>query len=377
MNDEQMKKALENATELSKLANKITNTISQSLLKMIESIRPIINQVSNIMATEFMTGFSNALSNFAADIEKVKNNPNTYFSYMKYQKNLDSMHWAWPYEIEAHELKIILENANSEKDFDALMVRFFTKDKTDSMIQEMLMNLPSRHKMMLKQAKNAFDRKDYAIANNALMTIIDNMLSEYLVNKGQGKRVGILEPIIEYYEGFPLDEVDFIFELCMLSNNIDFIFQDYRFNEKIEIKTNKKIRRHTSLHGVQYSNKKVDTLLLFNTLVNFVRSQEILKIYKSGLIVNKQNKKFAFSPVLEKKLVEKKCMDFIISTIQFDGKVDHNTLLNEMIHCIPTDTENKGKYLSMLLQKMKRANKIKCEKIDGKNYWLIFDLLSE
>lgn len=370
MNEEQMKRALTNAIEISNAVNKMTGNISRSILKVAGTIGQIFSQVSKIISTEFMTGFSNALRNFAIDIEEAKNNPNSYFNYMKYQKDLDDVHWAWPYEIEPKELKSLLENVYTEKEFDALMRKFFNKNKINKMTEEMQTALPPRHKMMLKQAKNAFDRGDYAIANNALMSIIDNMISEYLFNKGQNKRVGVLEPIIKFYEGFPLGEVDFIFELCMLSNNINFIFQDYRFDEKVEIKTNKKIRRHPSLHGVRYSNKKTDALLLFNTLINLIQQQSILNYFKNSLVVDKKTKEFVFSSQMKKQLDEKKCIDFIESIIQLEGEVTHKELLKRIDNIIPENIDNKGKYLSNLLQKMKRyENGLRCKSNDGKRYW--------
>lgn len=370
MNEEQMRNAITIATELSNAVVRITNNISHSLLNLIENLKPVINQVSKIMTTEFMTGFSNALRNFAEQIQLAENNPNSYFNYMYYQEDLDNMHWAWPYEIEAEELKYLLENAHSEKEFDALMRKFFKPEKIEKMIGEMLLSLPNRHQMMLKQAKNAFDRGDYAIANNALMSIIDNLLSEYILNKGQNKRVGILVPMIEYYKGFPLRKVDFIFELYMLSNNIDFIFQDYRFNESIKIETNKKVRRHPSLHGVKYSNKRTDALLLLNTLVNLIKQRGILDKFKNSLII--EHKQFTFSDKAKMIFAEEKCKDIILSAIQLDGRVNHQTLLITIDKVIPETVINKGKYLSSLLQKMRRHEPgIECKSIEGKKYWVM------
>ena len=352
----------ETVTELSGFINKISEKIGKSLSDFTEKF---ITKINMVMATEYMRDFFAALQQFSLDIE---NNPDSYFNYMRYQKNLDNMHWAWPYEIKTEELKSLLENAHNEKEFDTLMKFFFKEEKIDKMVQEMLTLLPDRHKMMLKQAKNAFDRGDYAIANNALMSIIDNALSEYLENKGQNKRVGIFQPIINHYEGFAIGEVDFIFELCMLSNNINFIFQDCSFDKKIEIKTNKKVRRHTSLHGVRYSNKRIDTLLLFNTLVNVLKQQSLLCDYRNSLIWDRRTKKFKFSSIMQKKLDEKQCIDLILFVIQQEGKVDHKTLLKHMDNVFPEDIENKGKYLSKLLQKMKSSkNGITCQTIDGKN----------
>lgn len=372
MNEEQMKNALANAMEIAKVVDKFYEKIGNSVVKAVASLQPIFEKVNKMLASEFMSGLANALKKYADDIEKAKNNPNSYFSYMKYQKDLDTVHWAWPYEITAEELKSLLENTNSEKDFDRVMISFFAKEKVEKMVQEISCALPNHHRMMLKQVKNAFDRKDYAIANNALMSIIDNMLTSFLKNKGQNKRVGILVPIIEYYESFPLNEVEFVFELCMLSNNIDFIFQNYSFDKRIEINTNKKVRRHTSLHGFKYSNKKVDALLLLNTLISICKFQSILKEFNGSLIIDKQSKKFVFSEEKQRKLDEIKCSDAILSVIELGGQVEHEEILNTLKMVIPACIVNQSRYLSQLLQKMKKKKLIICQNVNGKKCWMLY-----
>lgn len=274
--------------------NFIQNNVSDVLIKFAESMQKLIS-------TEYMEGLSKFLTVFSNQINIAKNDPNSYFSYISYEKELNSFHWAWPYQISAEEIKSLIESAQCEKDFDEFMIHFFDDAKINKIFQEFVDKLPSRHKMMIKQIKHAIERNDFAIANNALMSILDNMLSDYLENKGQVKREGILEPIIKYYEVFPLHEVEFLFGLTMLSNNINFIFQDYNFDENLKINSNKKIRRHPSIHGVRYSNKKVDTLLLVNTLINLIENQEYLKLFIKGLRISRRKGKKSLFLQIKKK----------------------------------------------------------------------------
>lgn len=113
----------ETVTELSGFINKISEKIGKSLSDFTEKF---ITKINMVMATEYMRDFFAALQQFSLDIE---NNPDSYFNYMRYQKNLDNMHWAWPYEIKTEELKSLLENAHNEKEFDTLMKFFFQRRK--------------------------------------------------------------------------------------------------------------------------------------------------------------------------------------------------------------------------------------------------------
>lgn len=118
-------------------------------------------------------------------------------------------------------------------------------------------------------------------------------MSNVLENKGQSTRAGALKLVIDYYSSnFSIDEVDFIFRLDMLSNNINLRVGSYNFNDTIEIDTNKKIKRHTFIHGVKYSNERGDTLLLLNTLYELICFKEVLKPFEMSLRFNKREKEF-------------------------------------------------------------------------------------
>ena len=73
----------------------------------------------------------------------------------------------------------------------------------------------------------------------------------------------------------------------MLNNNINLLFDNVDFNN-IKISNNKAIRRHTTQHGKKYSNKKIVSIMLLNTLYNLLYIKEDLKVYKQRLKVKKE-----------------------------------------------------------------------------------------
>ena len=73
----------------------------------------------------------------------------------------------------------------------------------------------------------------------------------------------------------------------MLNNNINLLFDNVNFNN-ITISNNKAIRRHTTQHGKKYSNKKIVSIMLLNTLYNLLYIKEDLKIYKGRLKIKKE-----------------------------------------------------------------------------------------
>ncbi len=161
------------------------------------------------------------------------------------------------------------------------------------MCEETIKLLPRKHKMIFCQIKKAFESRHYAWSNIGLMSIIDNLLSELLCNKGCVNRKGLLVPIIEFYsDRYAIKDIPFIFYLHMLSNNIDMIFSDYNFNEKIVLDTNKKTRRHLSVHGFSYSNKRSDLIMIFNTLMALLHNQEYLIPFEGQLARDRKKKEF-------------------------------------------------------------------------------------
>lgn len=236
---------------------------------------------------------------------KAEADPDSVINHMKYEEALEGFYWAWPYGITGEKIKGTLEKCQTEVDFDKEMQKYFTKQKMQSIFKEIYSGLPKHHKMLLKQVEHSYWRKDYAIANNALMSIIDNILRRYMNRSDSIKRKGILEPMANYYGGFTPKEAPFYLRMEMLSHCINFIFQRYDFSNTIHIETNKKANRHVAVHGFKYSNNRIDTILLLNTIYEILSLQKYMKPFEGTIIIN--NKSHKAELVAEKaELVEKR-----------------------------------------------------------------------
>ena len=143
--------------------------------------------------------------------------------------------------------------------------------------------------MLFKQVEHSYWRRDYAISNNALMSIIDNLLMKYMFCPKNIKRKGIMEPMMNYYGGFTPKEVPFYLQMEMLSHCINFIFQWHDFSDKIQIETNKKANRHIAVHGLKYSNKGIDTILLINTIYEILYHQKYMKSFEGTIKILKKS----------------------------------------------------------------------------------------
>lgn len=346
---------------ISKIQNGILHTAQVLMERFIE-----------VVSSEFMQGFKNVLSEIGKDILEASKNPNSVFNYSKYEKRLNEVHWAWPYEIEAETLFDILQNVNSEKDFDDAMLKLFTDDKIVNMLGEAKNGVARHHRVLLSQVERGIKGKNYALVNNALLSVIDNSLSVYIRDKGMVKRKGIFQPIIEHFEDYSLDEIsEFIFELCMLSNNINYLFDNVDFTKKIQINTNKKARRHAALHGFKYSNKKIDTIMLLNTLVALVKIRPYLRMFENNLEFNRKKQHFKFADDIEERFLQNRVEDTICVMIELNGKITHASAVEyiEKTDYCQNIRGDKRRYISKVLQKMKRKGIIDYVKDDGERYW--------
>ena len=327
-----------------------------------------------------------------AIIRNDENDPGSLQNLELYNEILKNVHWAWPYKMSADILFEIIKFADDEKKFDKEMLNWFDVETVSMLVWETYLLLKKHHRIMLEQAYNSYLRGDYAITNNALLSIIDNTLSIYLSNKGQTSRIGIIEPIIEYYEYFSIrDTYKFLFELKMMSNNVDFIFINYNFDKDISIETNKKIRRHTSVHGVRYSNRRIDAIMLFNLLFAILKQNDRLMIFRNSVqypsaennkkedkksnSAEKKRKRFILSDKFMQKRREKMAYDFIEKIISTDKKVTHKELteyLQKVFFMRGYETKA-GNIVSKMLQKMKRQGKIKKEIDNNQIYWCLIE----
>ena len=342
--------------ELAKMLGQFTINAKEVLNGIATAIGTFATKLAEVASSEFMKGFSNVLLEIGKDIQEARENPNSVFNYSKYEKSLDDMHWAWPYEIEASVIFDILQNVNSEKEFDDKMLELFTEEKICRMICVSKNHIAKHHKVLLNQVAKGIKNKSYALVNNALMSIIDNSLSVYIVDKGCVARKNIFKPIIEHYDNCILDEIgEFIFDLCMLSNNIDFIFDKVDFTKKIELRTNKIARRHAALHGFRYSNKRVDTIMLLNTLVALMKIKPYLRFFENGL-KHKRNKGFEFTEEMKNKIMREKAENIIHVMLELDDTVTHSSVLKcyEEAELFVDYDKDKGRYVSKILQSMKQ-----------------------
>ena len=277
------------AKSLSGMRDAINQIFTPTLRETITQITNAFAAFSKAINSEYTKSIRDSLLAMSKAYSEAKNNPNSFINYYDYQEKLDNFHWAWPYGITAQELKTLLENVDDEKQFDNKMASFFTSERLAAMFEEIKTLLPRKHKVVFEQIVFSFDNKNYALVNNGLMSIIDNILILPLKNRGCVNRSGILHPIITFYaDNYSLSKTDFLFELQMLSNNVDLLFYDYDFNKKIHIDSNKKVRRHLSTHGQKYSNNRTDAIMIFNTLWALLINIDYLSPFKRTLIRKKK-----------------------------------------------------------------------------------------
>lgn len=336
-------------------------------------VQAFANKMVEVISSEFMKKISEVWSEIGEDIRQASVDPNSVFNYSKYEKRLNEMHWAWPYGVETAEVYNILKEVNNEKDFDSIMLNIFDENKICDMLELSRKNVAKHHKVLIEQVEIGIKNKQYALVNNAIMSVIDNSLSVYLCDKGTTTRKGIMQPIIEYYENCPLAEIaHYIYDLCMLSNNVDFVFESVDFNQKIRINSNKVARRHTALHGVKYSNNRIDTIMLLNTLVALLELKPFLKFFENGLKYDRKKKEFVLTDQMLKKMVQKKSEEFVLDIIEIDEMVTHAELRScfEEAPFFEKYKENCGQYISRLLQRMKKKHLILNVHRNGKVYWI-------
>ena len=112
-------------------------------------------------------------------------------------KKLSEYLWTIPFDINSKKLKEIFEQINSEEEFDSYMKKYFTKTKINELFILIENILPKKHKTMFKQIKKAFFDKSYSLAIVGIMSIIDELCSYFLIDKGCNGRQNLFEPIIE------------------------------------------------------------------------------------------------------------------------------------------------------------------------------------
>lgn len=258
-------------------------SVFESMTNSLSTLAKKLTEMHTTMMNELLKNINPFFKALSKSLEEARKNPHSFLSWYNYYKKLSEYFWIYPFDIEPEKLHSILKNVNSEKEFDKYISRYFSSKKMNQLFLKLEASIPRKHKIMLKQIKIAFESKSFALANDGLMSIIDDLLSFYIYDKGCQKRLGIFEPIIKQLEK-EKEDIDSDVLLIMMTNNyINNLYVDIEFNEKIKIETNKKTRRNTYAHGKFYSNKRIDSIMLLNTIYYLLVAQGILKKYKNKL----------------------------------------------------------------------------------------------
>lgn len=286
----------------SNIIQQMTNSMSNVISQIAEVQKQFMNTISETIARNV----SPALKALAFSLEEAKNNPDSLLSWMNYYNRMSEFFWIMPYKITTEELHEILQNVSTEKEFDQYINKYFNKAKVELLIKDIIIMLPNNNqRKIFDQIVTAYKSKSYALASIGITTMIDNCLSYYLIDKGCTSRLKLFEPIIKDLD-LKRENSDFSFIVMMVNSNINLLYEQIEFNNKISINTNKKSRRNPISHGKSYSYKKIDTIMLLNTMYYLLVIQNELKGYKNSLYRNSKKKEFYIPSKDEKRRIIEK-----------------------------------------------------------------------
>ena len=286
----------------SNIIQQMTNSMSNVISQIAEVQKQFMNTISETIARNV----SPALKALAFSLEEAKNNPDSLLSWMNYYNRMSEFFWIMPYKITTEELHEILQNVSTEKEFDQYINKYFNKAKVELLIKDISIMLPNNNqRKIFDQIVTAYKSKSYALASIVITTMIDNCLSYYLIDKGCTSRLKLFEPIIKDLD-LKRENSDFSFIVMMVNSNINLLYEQIEFNNKISINTNKKSRRNPISHGKSYSYKKIDTIMLLNTMYYLLVIQNELKGYKNSLYRNSKKKEFYIPSKDEKRRIIEK-----------------------------------------------------------------------
>lgn len=103
-------------------------------------------------------------------------------------------------------------------------------------------------------------------------------------------------PIVEIIDNTSDDNFEVI-PILVLNDNINVIYETVDFNKRIKIKTNKKVRRNPSQHGKYFSNRKIDTIMLLNTVYYLLIVMDTYKQYVGKIIYVKNSAEISFANI--------------------------------------------------------------------------------
>lgn len=282
----------------------IIQQMTSSMSRVISQIVEVQKQFMTVIAETISINVNPAFKVLFSSLEEAKNNPDSLLNWMNYYNKMSEFFWIMPYKITTEELHEILKNVTTEKEFDKYINRYFNKSKVDMLIEDIRNMLSNKNqRKVFDQIIIAYRGRSYALASIGITTMIDNFLSYYLIDKGCTSRLKLFEPIIEDLK-LKRENSDFSFIVMMVNSNINLLYEQIEFNNKISINTNKKSRRNPISHGKSYSYKKIDTIMLLNTMYYLLVIQNELKRYRNSLY---RKKKEFYIPEKEEriKIIEK------------------------------------------------------------------------
>lgn len=272
------------ANQYVKNIEEMTRPLQETIQRMSEIVKPISEMMTNY--TLKMTPY---FSELAQALEKAEKNPNSLINWINYYDKLSDYLWTFPYGMKSEKLKEILSNVNSEEQFDAYMLEYFNHSLILEMEKNIYEMLPKKHKIMFKQIICSFNNKCYAISNIGITAMLDDLCTFFLEDKGCNSRNDLLLPIIEDIDESSDDKFEVI-PILILNSNLNMIYEYVDFQKKITINTHKTTRRHTNQHGKKFDNKKLDTIMLLNTLYYMLIVQKEYAKYKNKVIYIKDKK---------------------------------------------------------------------------------------
>lgn len=271
--------------------------ISESIQAMVKPFIEVSEKIGEIVKplVDAFTNLNFEVSPYFLEIsetfKKASENPDSFLNWYEYYKKLGEYFWTFPFEMKSEELKYILQNVNSEKEFDKYMLKYFSKEKIINLERYILKNIPRKHQTMFKQIINSFHNKNYAIANLGITAIIDDLCTYFLEDKGCNSREDLFLPIIEKVEESTADVFEVI-PLLIINANINVLYESIDFRKRIILSTHKTARRNPGQHGKKFSNKKLDTIMLLNTIYYMLIVIENFGKYKDKVICVRNKKDF-------------------------------------------------------------------------------------
>lgn len=256
---------------------KFTTPMQKLMNSLSAVLTPIVKQVADNMPK-----MSPLFKGLASSLRDWINDPDSLYNWYVNDDRLGKYFWTIPYNMDSSKLKLILEKVNSEKQFDEYLIEYFTDDMIKNMFDDIYSMLSDNHKEIFLQIKDGYFCDSFALINVSLLAIVDQLCSFFIKDKSCTRRKNLFTPIIEEISKNDDRYIESII-ISIVNTNLNLIFENVDFNKNISINTNKKVRRHLSQHGLMFSNKKIDSLMLINLIYSLLLIINNYGCYKSKL----------------------------------------------------------------------------------------------